>query len=154
LNAGLSAECNIAVVERQQRVVWDENGRLWWIDAEGVIFSAQPPRLAEGSEGWLVQGPLPRDKNGRLDKRASVALNELWEAGANISPLLQYVPGRGFVLTDERGWRVIVGQGSGMAKRLRVLEWLAADLETRGLTPRFVDVRFPDAPYYSLTNDW
>ena len=41
-----------------------------------------------------------------------------------------------------------------MEERLEVLEWLAADLEARGLTPRFVDVRFVDAPYYSLTNDW
>ena len=31
---------------------------------------------------------------------------------------------------------------------------LAASLEARGLTPRFVDVRFPDAPYYSETNEW
>ena len=71
-----------------------------------------------------------------------------------MSPPFTYVPGRGLVFTDERGWRVIVGQGPGMATRLQVLEWLAADLEARGLTPRFVDVRFSDAPYYSLTNDW
>jgi hypothetical protein len=41
-----------------------------------------------------------------------------------------------------------------MARRLEVLEQLTADLEARGVAPRFVDVRFPEAPYYSLTNDW
>ena len=83
-----------------------------------------------------------------------VALAELWAAGANVPPLLDYVPARGLVFIDERGWRVILGQGPGMEERLRVLEWLVTDLEARGLTPRFVDVRFADAPYYSLTNDW
>jgi len=102
----------------------------------------------------MVQGPLPRDEDGRLDARVCVALNELWAAEANVSSLLDYVPGPGLVFTDERGWRVVVGQGPGMDERLRVLELLAADLEARGLTPQYVDVRFPDAPYYSLTNDW
>jgi hypothetical protein len=41
-----------------------------------------------------------------------------------------------------------------MARRMQVLGGLVADLEARGLTPRFVDVRFADAPYYSLINDW
>ena len=149
--AGLPAAlCTITVVERQPRVMWDEDGQLWWIDDAGVIFSAQGTL----PEGWLVRGPLPRDDDGRLDERVRIGLAELWTSGADVSPPFTYVPGRGLVFTDERGWRVIVGQGPGMAVRLQVLEWLAADLEARGLTPRFVDVRFSDAPYYSLTNDW
>ena len=158
LSARPSAKCAITVVERQPKVMWDEDGQLWWIDADGVIFPANAP--AEGSvqgmlsDGWLVQGPLPRGEDGWLDERVRVALTELWAAGADVSPLLYYVPGRGLVLTDERGWRVVVGQGAGMEKRLQVLESLAADLKARGLTPRFVDVRFADAPYYSLANEW
>jgi hypothetical protein len=72
----------------------------------------------------------------------------------DVASLFYYVPERGLVFTNEQGWRVILGQGPGMKKRLQVLERLTADLEARGLTPRFVDVRFADAPYYSLTNDW
>lgn len=153
-----ATRCTITVVERQPKVMWDEDGQLWWIDADGVIFPANAPAEvpAQGmlSDGWLVRGPLPRGEDGWLDERVRVALTDLWAAGVDVSPLLYYVPGRGLVLTDERGWRVIVGQGAGMGKRLQVLELLAADLEARGLTPRFVDVRFADAPYYSLTNDW
>ncbi|MEA3338515.1 MAG: cell division protein FtsQ/DivIB [Chloroflexota bacterium] len=145
----LDEECTIAVVERQPRVAWDEDGKLWWIDADGIIFPA-PEALAEG---WLVQGPLPRDGDGRLDERVRVALSELWLVGADVSRLL-YVPDRGLTCTNERGWRIILGQGPGMAERWRALKLLTGDLEVRGLTPRFVDVRFPDAPYYSLTNEW
>ena len=148
-SAGLPVECTITIAERQPMMMWDENGQLWWIDSDGVIFPAQEML----SEGWQVRGPLPRDKDGRLDERVRVALTELWTAGVDVSSSLHYVPGRGLVFTDERGWSVIVGQGPGMAERLQVLECLVADLEARGLTPRFVDVRFFDAPYYSLTND-
>ena len=153
---GLPAECTIAVVERQPRMVWEEDGQSWWIDAEGVIFPPSPSVGGgeTGAEGWTVRGPLPRDEDGRLDERVRVALVELWAAGVDVPPSLTYMPARGLVFTDERGWRVILGRGSGMDRRLQVLEWLVADLEARGLTPRFVDVRFADAPYYSLTNDW
>jgi hypothetical protein len=152
----LSALCKITVTERRPRVMWSENGRLWGIDAEGVIFPAQASvqEMLSDGDGWLVEGPLARDKDGRLDERVHVALTELWATGVEVAPLLYYVPSRGIVLTDERGWRVILGQGPGMERRLQVLEQLAAGLEARSLTPSFVDVRFSDAPYYSLTNDW
>jgi hypothetical protein len=150
VTCGLPARCTIAVVERRPKTMWDEDGQLWWVDAEGVIFPAEGAL----AEGWLVRGPLPRDEDGRLDERVRVALAELWSSGADVAPVLQYVPSRGLLLTDARGWRVFVGQGPGMSERLQVLEWLVADLQARGTAPRFVDVRFPDAPYYSLVNDW
>jgi hypothetical protein len=146
----LPAECTITVVERRPRMMWDEDGQLWWLDADGVVMQAQG-MLAEG---WLVRGPLPRDDDGRLDERVRIGLNELWATGVNVSQVLYYAPERGLVITDERGWRVIVGRGTGMVERMLVLERLVESLQARGLTPRFVDVRFPDAPYYSLTNDW
>lgn len=150
VDCALPAECTIAVVERQPTMTWQENGQMWWLDAEGVVFPAEGTL----SEGWLVRGPLPRGEDGRLDERVHVALSELWASGAEMSPVLDYLPTRGLVVIDGRGWRVIVGKGSGIEERLQVLELLAADLQGRGLTPRYVDVRFPKAPYYSLTNDW
>jgi hypothetical protein len=154
----LPAQCKIAVVERQPRVLWDDDGQLWWIDAAGVIFPADVAAAATAQEtlpeGWLVRGPLPRDEGSLLDERVRVALTELWTLGANLPPVLYYVPSRGLVFTDEQGWRIVIGQGPGMDRRLQVLEWLVADLGARGLTPRFVDVRLASAPYYSLTNEW
>jgi hypothetical protein len=148
-----AAECIITIVERRPRVLWDDDGRLWWIDAEGVVFSADGAAPEMLSERWVVYGSLPQGEDGQLSERVRVALSELWATGRNVSPLY-YVPERGLTFVDERGWRVILGQGPGMDRRLQVLEGLAADLEARGLTPKFVDVRFVDAPYYSLANEW
>jgi hypothetical protein len=158
VSCGLLANCTITVVERQSRITWDDGGQLWWVDADGVIFpcppSVPPNGGEEGGGGWIVRGPLPRDEQGRLDEPVRVALAELWASGFEVGQVLSYVPTRGLVFTDAHGWRVIVGQGPGMDERLRTLGAVAAHLEARGLMPRFVDVRFPDAPYYSLTNDW
>jgi len=157
------AACTISVVERKPRVLWEEEGgEFWWIDAEGVIFSvsdvvSDQNALSEvqGYESpWVVQGPLPRDEDGQLDRRVRVALSELWENGGDVATFFYYVPGRGLTFINEHGWRVFVGQGAGMEKRLQVLGLLTSSLLERGVTPRFVDVRFADAPYYSLTNDW
>ena len=81
-------------------------------------------------------------------------MSELRAAGTDIPAELRYAPSRGLVFADERGWIVAVGQGPGMAERLQVFDQVVDHLEANGLTPRFVDVRFPSAPYYSLTEDW
>lgn len=157
---GLPAHCKITVVEREPTFAWEEGGQLKWIDREGVIFPARGAgsdgsAVDAGVQGWLVRGPLPdEDEDGRLDKRVHVALSELWESEAEIPLELLYVPGRGLMFTDRHGWRIIVGQGTGMAERLQVLEQVTAHLESRGVTPRYVDVRFPEAPYYSVENEW
>lgn len=145
----LPARCLIAIVERQPMMTWDEEGKLWWIDADGVLFAASEVF----SEGWVVSGPLPRDADGRLAEDVRAALAELWTSGAEVESL-RYAPGRGLVITDVRGWRVILGTGTGMAARMRLLETLAAHLEAQRVTPRFIDLRFLEAPYYSVVNDW
>lgn len=158
----LPAQCTIIVKERQPKVAWNEGNLMWWIDAEGVIFTPTP---AGGEEVmWVINGPLPRGKDGRLAENVRVALNELWEAGSHPLPeaergvelpsSFEYVPGRGLTFVNSQGWRIILGEGSGMEKRLEVLARLTAYLEERGLSPRFVDVRFPEVPYYSLVNEW
>jgi cell division septal protein FtsQ len=146
----LPSNCTITVVERQPRMMWSDAGQLWGVDANGVVFPAE----AAITEAWVVRGPLPKDEDGLLAEPARIALAELWASGVAMSPELSYVPARGFVITDERGWRVIVGQGTGIRERLQTLEVVAAHLQAQGVTPKFVDVRFPEAPYYSLTNEW
>lgn len=158
VTCSLPATCSIAVVERQPRVLWNERGELWWIDEEGAIFPAQDDAtdaeaLNDAAGGWLVRGPLPRGDEGRLDERVRAGLTELWTSGQETPTEFDYSAEQGLSFVDRHGWRVVVGQGDGMGKRLRILVLVTAHLESRGLTPEFVDVRFPEAPYYSLMGD-
>jgi cell division septal protein FtsQ len=158
VSCSLPAECTISVVERQPRVLWYDQDEMWWIDEEGAVFSANdaggsPEGANEAAGWWVVRGPLPRGDDGNLDERVRVALTELWASGRDVPTEFTYESDRGLSFTDRRGWRVIVGRGSGMDERLRALERLTAHLESNGVTPAFVDVRFPEAPYYSQTLD-
>lgn len=150
VSCSLPAKCTIRVVERQPRVMWTDGTMSWWIDAKGVIF----PATEGAADGWTIRGMLPKDEDGNLAEPVRDGLNELWASGLEVPQILDYVQNRGLVYTDEHGWRVILGQGSGMEQRARVLKDLTADLEARGITPQFIDVRFSSAPYYSLTNEW
>jgi hypothetical protein len=154
----LPSDCTIAVVERQPRVLWNEGGDLWWTDEEGAVFPAMGEGTGPGATGdvegrWLVTGTLPRDNEGNLDGEVRVALTELWKSGLDVPTEFEYGAEYGLSFVNERGWRVIVGEGSGMSERLCILEQVTAHLESSGVTPGFVDVRFPKAPYCSLVGD-
>lgn len=149
----LPSECAVAVVERRPRVLWEEGDQRWWVDEEGAVFPALDGEavLEHGGDSagiWTVAGPLPRDEDGSLPDEARVALAELWKSGRDLPGNFEFSPEEGLSFVDERGWRVRVGQGSGMAERLQVWEQIAVRLESRQQTVQLVDVRFARAPYY------
>ncbi len=143
------ANCTITVVERQPQLTWDTTQGMVWVDRSGVVLPAGGP--LEG--GWLVSGALPVDEEGLVDREVLVGLEELTRAGLEPGRI-GYQPGRGLVLDDPSGWRVIVGQGQGMARRLAVYDALRAYLLENDIQPRFVDVRFPEGAYFSEENEW
>ncbi|MGD8245234.1 MAG: FtsQ-type POTRA domain-containing protein [Anaerolineae bacterium] len=158
VSCSLPSDCSITVLERQPRVLWNDGEELWWIDEEAAIFPAR--NEADGIEAvsqtagrWLVKGPLPRSNEGELDEHVRVALTELWTSGLTVPEEFDYTAEHGLSFVNERGWRVIIGQGAGVDERLRILELIAGHLESHGVVPRFVDVRFPAAPYYSPVDD-
>ncbi len=146
VTCSLPARCTIAVVERQPRIVWEDDGQRWWVDREGVIM----PVDGSAPDALLVRGGIPLDDEGLLDKRVVTGLEELLAEGVDMPQVLYYLPDRGLLFIDRRGWRVIVGQGAGMAARLDALESVAEHLNAEGKTPALVDVRFPEAPTYVL----
>lgn len=145
----LPADCVISVVERPLLLTWESESGLVWVDGAGGTFPAGEPLVGS----WLVHGPLPLDAHGRVERAVLEGLADLTQLGIRPGNVT-YRPGRGLVLDDPAGWRVVVGQGRGMARRLQVYALVRQHLLDHSIRPRFVDVRFPDAPYYSVENDW
>jgi cell division septal protein FtsQ len=141
----LPADCTIAVVQRQPRIVWEEEGQVWSIDEEGVATRVDGPL----PEGWYVRGELPLTDGDILAERVRIGLEELSAADLDMSRVFYYTADLGLVFIDRRGWRVAVGDGTGMAARLDRLEWMAGELLADGVMPELVDVRFSDVLYYT-----
>jgi len=166
------AECVIRVQEREPVLNWiAENGggqaaeastmRIYWIDAAGVLFPAHEVRAGLP----IVRGPLPTQEES-ANNQARVAVLEGVTALAALGidstadrNNLEYRPERGLIWTDPQGRRVAFGVGGNMEARWNIYVALIAHLEARaaagnGVFPWTIDVRFPEAPTYSLERLW
>ncbi len=150
--------CTIAVVEREPAVIWQADGRTYWVDAEGVVFPAREDVAIEGAEIPLVQGPLPLAEAGEgepphLAPQVLDGLVALVSLGLPTKGL-RYHPERGWVWYDAEGRRVAFGVGADMAPRWHIYRQLIKHLEAKGIFPWAIDVRFPKGPTYALERTW
>lgn len=166
------AECVIRVQEREPVLNWivENSGEhaasaatigIYWIDAEGVLLPAHEVR----SGLPVVRGPLPalnEDANSRTRVAVLEGVTALAALGIDTTAdgnNLEYHPERGLIWTDPQGRRVAFGVGANMEARWNIYVALIAHLEARaaagnGLFPWTIDVRFPEAPTYSLERLW
>ncbi|MGC9400085.1 MAG: cell division protein FtsQ/DivIB [Anaerolineae bacterium] len=141
------ARCLIRIQEREPVLLWQTEERLFGVDSHGVIFPTSQP----SEEVPVLRGPLPQGEIVSQDVLSGV--QALQALGLSVDALA-YHPTRGLVWTDEAGTQVAFGLGAEMGRRWRMYQALRRDLEARGLRPRTVDVRFPEALTYSLVGSW
>jgi cell division septal protein FtsQ len=141
------AECLITIEEREPQLLWQTADQRFGVDAEGILF----PVADSVDDLPLLQGPLPASE--RIPQDILDGVEALQELGFPAEELT-YHSERGLVWTDSQGTQVAFGRGWEMERRWRMYEALASDLQSRGIRPRTIDVRFPDAVTYSLTESW
>ncbi|MEJ5308180.1 MAG: hypothetical protein WHX52_00290 [Anaerolineae bacterium] len=166
------AECVIRVQEREPVLNWivEQGGGqnlaatttgIYWIDATGVLMPAHEVRAGLP----VVRGPLPAlEESGSSRERVAVLEGVTALAALGIDSTadgngLEYHPERGLIWTDPQGRRVAFGVGANMEARWNIYVALIAHLEARaaagnGVFPWTIDVRFPEAPTYSLERLW
>jgi hypothetical protein len=148
----------VSIAERQPVILWQQDQGITWIDAEGVAFRprgqvdglvpvvglANPPAGVPSETSSL--SPPPFMQKELVD--AILLLGPSVPAGS----ILMYDPVDGLGWTDDRGWQVFFGiRAQEMPLKLRVYESLLASLEESGKVPEYINVAFPDAPYYRMT---
>lgn len=143
------AHCTIHVNEREPALIWESEAGVKWVDAEGVVFVAR----AGQPDLPIVHGPLPALEDGCIPAAILAGVEALIELGIPYDRL-GYLPERGLIWVDEEGRRVAFGVGPEMEARWAIYRALIADLEARKIFPWTVDVRFPNAPTYSLERVW
>jgi cell division protein FtsQ len=145
----------VTMTEREPVILWQQDEGITWIDATGVAF--RPRGLVAGLVP--VKGMVtPPVGSAPLDDPFSpppFIQKELVDAILVLAP---YVPAdstmvfdRSFGLgwTDSRGWKSFFGTSvDDMPLKLRVYQSLVDSLVSRGVSPTFINVMYPDAPFY------
>lgn len=148
---------SVEVIERKPVVRWEQGGGYTWIAEDGVAFR---PRGEIPELVLVVAVSAPA-----LDLSASDPLNpvpfispEMVQALKGLSghvpagvPVV-YDPLLGFGWNDPRGWSVYFGtKASDVELKMRVYESMLDTLTQRGIRPAMINVTYPTAPYYRIS---
>ena len=142
---GLPNQVTIEIQERQPQIVWQRGNGTYWVDADGVFFRARAN---------LSQLPVVRDLDQnaiqpgqRAQTNAVAAFWALREAMPESPPTLEWSAARGIAFTDERGWKVYLGDANEMPDKIATLRTLIPQLVSQNARIRFIDLGKGD-PYY------
>ncbi len=143
----LPAVCSIDVQERTPLIAWQYGNAVTWIDADSAAFAARETQQdLKLITIKATQGPALFP--GRL------ADPKVVQAALSVARLMpeirsyRYSGAHGLEFDDERGFPVYLGLGEDMSDRVMIWKALREDLSQRNVQPKFVDIRYPLAPYY------
>jgi len=145
------------ITERQPVIRWEQDGAYTWIDSQGVAF--RPRGEVQGLVVVSASGSPPAGLKSESDTLASVPFvaEPIIESIRLLAPhvpqgsVLLYDTKYGMGWVDGRGWTVWFGSTpQEVDVKLRVYSVLVDSLAQRGITPSFISVAYPGAPYYRL----
>ncbi len=142
---GLPNRLSIQITEREPEVAWQRGAERYWVDAEGIVFrtSEEKPELATLSD--LDQTPVK--PGGRVTSKALDAYHALLTAMPEAPRQLEWSTARGLAFTDERGWKIYLGDEMGMAGKVTKFRALVQHLQAQKVQIKFIDLGKGD-PYY------
>jgi len=150
---------SINVQERHPIIRWEQGGSYTWISEDGVAFRPRG-ELPELISVVAVSAP-PIEGNVSPDPLtpAPFISFEMVKAikgfAGHVPPGMQILYDANFGLgwNDPRGWRVYFGtSGNDVELKMRVYESMVNSLTQRGIRPALINVTYPTAPYYRMSN--
>lgn len=157
VNAYLPNHVYVTVTERQPVILWQQNDGFTWIDSTGVAF--RPNGQASGLVHVIGLAAPPAGTISPADQFGPppYVQKELVNAIINLAP---HVPGGvtmvfdstdGLGWTDSRGWKAFFGTSAqDMPLKISVYNSLVDSLISRSLFPEYINVVYPDGPYYRM----
>ncbi len=142
----LPNRCVIKVQERQPVVAWRFGGAATWIADDGMAFAARrdvnlPLITIDALQGPALQPGKEADQ--RIVKSAVAVAKAL----PNVRQYKDTAE-HGLEFQSPQGFPVYLGLGENMADRAMMWKAVEAELNQLGVTPQFVDLRYPVAPYF------
>ena len=147
----------VTISERVPVIIWQRGEGYTWIDEAGVAF--RPRGLQAGLVPVVaVDDPLPGTNiSGDVFSPPPYMQPELVDAVLALSPLLPagtsmtFDSAQGLGWKDSRGWQVYFGTSvEDMPLKARVYQSLVDSLMARNIYPAYINVMYPEAPYYRM----
>ena len=148
----------VQITERQPVIRWQQGDGYTWVSEDGIAF--RPHGEDAGLISVVALSAPPTEVNVSTDPLtpAPFISSEMVQALKGLAghvpqgvPIL-YDAGSGFGWNDPRGWRVYFGTSArDVELKMRVYESMVASLTQRGIRPVLINVTYPAAPYYRMS---
>jgi len=149
---------SIQIAERKPVIRWQQGDGYTWVSEDGIAF--RPHGEDAGLISVVALSTPPTEVNVSSDPLtpAPFISSEMVQALQGLAghvpqgvPIL-YEAGSGFGWNDPRGWRVYFGMSArDVELKMRVYESMVASLTQRGIRPASINVTYPAAPYYRMS---
>ncbi len=163
VNVTLPNLVSVNVTERKPAIRWEQGGGYTWVAEDGVAFKPRgemvglisvvaesAPPVAGGAASLVsaqdVLTPSPFISTDMVQALKGLA--------GHVPPgqSILYDARMGFGWNDPRGWRAYFGATpNDIELKMRVYESMVASLTQRGIRPALINVTYPTAPYYRMT---
>lgn len=147
----------VDVIERKPAIRWEQGGGYTWIAEDGVAFRPRG-EIPELISVTAVSAPAlnlsSSDPLNPVPFISSEMVQALKGLAAHVPPGMSilYDPKLGFGWNDPRGWSVYFGTKSNDVElKMRVYESMVNSLMQRGIHPVMINVTYPTAPYYRIS---
>lgn len=157
VNLSLPNQVTVNVSERKPLIRWEQGGGYTWISDDGVAFRPRGEMIGLIS---VVAESAPPVGGGAADPLNPAPFIST-EMVLSLKGLAGHVPPgmpilydtrMGFGWNDPRGWRAYFGTTAhDVELKLRVYEEMVNSLTERGIRPALINVTFPTAPYYRMS---
>jgi cell division septal protein FtsQ len=149
---------SVYVSERKPVIRWEQGSSFTWVSEDGVAF--RPRGEGPGLISVLALSAPPTEGNVSPDSLTpapfiSADMVRAIKGLANHVPpgaVVLYDASFGFGWNDPRGWKVYFGTtASDVELKMRVYESMVNSLSERGIRPALINVTYPTAPYYRMS---
>jgi len=149
---------SVNILERLPIIRWEQAGGYTWIAEDGIAFRPRGEVLGlipvVAVSGPSVEGNVSSDPLTPAPFISSEMVQALKGLVSRVPPgePILYDAGLGFGWNDPRGWRVYFGtSASDVELKMRVYEAMVNSLTQRGIRPALINVTYPTAPYYRMS---
>lgn len=149
---------SIHVEERTPVIRWEQGPSYTWVSEDGIAF--RPRGEIQGLIPVLAVSAPPIEQDVSPDPLTPAPfispdmVRAIQGLAGHVPPgvTILYDSTFGFGWNDPRGWRVYFGtKGSDVELKMRVYESLINTLAERGIQPALINVTYPTAPYYRMS---